>query len=243
MVTDRKRHREIDRAAGEEARPAGSDLDPALERLIDLERRSLLAEQARQQAHRLRTPLSVIDLVAETLLLDGEDDAARAERLERIHSAAGTLAAELADAVRSTRFGEGPRRRLDPVALAAHVVRVFGGQVTMTPAPAEKGASLALVEPASMEAALVHALRLVGVGTDCNGVCAQRPTLHAERRNGELLLAIAVVGAEPADTPRERADLRLMAKAAERVAQDHGGSLTLGAGSALFRLPLRGGDD
>jgi hypothetical protein len=86
-------------------------------------------------------------------------------------------------------------------------------------------------------------LRLVGVGTDYNGVCAQRPVLRAESRNGELLLAISVTGAEPPDTPRERADLRLMAKAAERVAKDHGGSLTLGAASATLGLSLVDGED
>jgi hypothetical protein len=52
------------------------------------------------------------------------------------------------------------------------------------------------------------------------------------------LLAISAKGAEPADTPRERADLRLMAQAAERAANAHGGSLTLGADEVTFRLPL-----
>jgi hypothetical protein len=78
----------------------------------------------------------------------------------------------------------------------------------------------------------------VGVGTDCNGVCAQRPRLRVERRDGELWLAITATGAAPPDIPRERADLQLMVRAAERVAQDHGGSLTLGPDSAVFRLPI-----
>lgn len=217
---------------------AGTDLNPVLERLADLERRSLLAEQARRQAHRLRTPLSVIDLITETMQLEGQQDPQRAERLARIHSAAGSLATELSDAVKSTRFGDGPRRQLDPLALAADVVRAFGGEVTTQ---AADGATLSL-EPSSLEAAVVHALRLVGVGTDCNGVCAQRPVLHAERRDGEILLTISAAGSAPPDTPRERADLRLMAEAAERAAQDHGGSLALGADSATFRLPLASGD-
>jgi signal transduction histidine kinase len=230
---DRRRGGETGSTAPE-APAAGTDLNPALERLADLERRSLLAEQARQQAHRLRTPLSVIDLISETMQLEHEDDAQRAERLARIHSAAGSVAAELSNAVKSTRFGDGPRQRVDAAALAAEVVLAFGGDV----AGAEPDNTTLAVEPTSLEAALVHALRLVGVGTDCNGVCAQRPRLRVERRDGELWLAITATGAAPPDTPRERADLQLMVRAAERVAQDHGGSLTLGPDSAVFRLPI-----
>jgi hypothetical protein len=222
---------------------AGLKLNPALERLTDLERRSLLAEQARQLAHRLRSPLSIIGLIAETLQLESQDDANRADRLARIQDAAGSLATELAGTVKSTRFGDGPRRRLDPAALAADVIRAFGGEVLTAPTAAPGELATALVEPASLEAALVHMLRLVGVGTDYNGVCAQRPALRAESRNGELLLAISVTGVEPPDTPRERADLRLMAKAAERVAKDHGGSLTLRRDSATLRLSLADVED
>jgi hypothetical protein len=233
MTTDPRRRGDPGHPAPDTT-PAGTFLNPTLERLTDLERRSLLAEQARQQAHRLRTPLSVIELIAETLQLEGQADTDRGARLARIQNAAGTLAAELSDAVRSTRFGDAPRHRLDPAALAADVVHAFGGEVAAAPAPAP----IALVESASLEAALVHALRLVGVGTDCNGVCAQRPRLHTSRQDGQLLLAITAGGAAPPDIPRERADLGLMARAAERVAQDHGGSLTLGVDSAVFRLPL-----
>jgi signal transduction histidine kinase len=233
MTTD-TRHRDDSGHPRPDTPAAGNDLNPALERLTDLERRSLLAEQARQQAHRLRTPLSVIELIAETLQLEGPDGTERAARLARIQQAAGTLAGELTDAVRSTRFGDGPRQRLDPAALAVDVVLAFGGEVAAAHAPA----ATALVEPASLAAALVHAMRLVGVGTDCNGVCTQRPCLRTAHDDGQLLLAITARGAEPSDTPRERADLALMARAAARVAQDHGGSLTLGPDSAVFRLPL-----
>jgi len=226
-----------------DASAAGLELNPALERLTDLERRSLLAEQARQLAHRLRTTLSIIGLIAETLQLESRDDANRADRIARIQTAAGSLASELAGAVKSTRFGDGPRRRLAPAVLAADVIRAFGGEVLTAPTTAAGESATALVEPASLEAALVHVLRLVGVGTDYNGVCAQRPALRVECGDGELLLAITVTGVEPPDIPRERADLRLMAKAAERVAQDHGGSLTLGPNSATFRLSLADVED
>lgn len=68
MTTDTRRRDDSGHPAPDTP-AAGNDLNPALERLTDLERRSLLAEQARQQAHRLRTPLSVIELIAETLQL------------------------------------------------------------------------------------------------------------------------------------------------------------------------------
>jgi hypothetical protein len=237
------RRREDIGSAAPDVSAAGLEPNPALERLADLERRSLLAEQARQLAHRLRSPLSIIGLIAETLQLERQDDANRADRLARIQAAAGSLAAELADVVESTHFGYGPRRRLAPATLAADVIRAFGGEVLTAPMGAAGEHAMALVEPASLAAALVHMLRLLGVGTDYNGVCAQRPVLRAESRNGELLLAISVIGAEPPDTPRERADLRLMAKAAERVANDHGGTLTLGPDSATLRLSLADVED
>jgi hypothetical protein len=213
-----------------------ASLSPTLERLTDLERRSLLAEQARQQAHRLRSPLSVIDLIAESLQMESQADARGTERLARIKSAAEKLAIELSDTVRSTCFGAGIHRPGNPVALASRVVYAFGGEV-VTPA-AELPQMTLPVESEILEAALVHALRLVGVGTDCNGVCAQRPSLSIERRDGDLLLIITVQGEEPADTPRERSDLRLMELAAGRAAKEHGGSFVLGPESATFRLPL-----
>jgi signal transduction histidine kinase len=205
---------------------------PLLERLVDLERRSLLAEQARQQAHVLRTPLSVIDLIAETLQLETED-ATRGERLARIQGAATTLTTKLADMVRANSFGDGPARRCDVTALAAGIVHAFGGDVA---AGSDRG-DAAMVEPASFEAAVVHVLRLIGVGTDCNGVCNQRPQLHAEQRDGMLLLSLSALGDAPPDVPRERADFRLMAQAAERAAQDHGGRLSLKPASAVIELP------
>jgi hypothetical protein len=214
-------------------RNRASDLNPALERLTDLERRSLLAEQMRQQAHCLRTPLSVINLIAETLRMESTFDT---ERLARIRTAAGSLDAELSGAVNATRFGDDPQRSLDPAALAVEVVTTFGGDVVT--APTNGPAPTMPVESASLEAALVHAMRLVGVGTDCNGICVQRPVLTVERGNGELRLVISAKGAQPADTPRERNDLRLMAQAAERVVNDHGGRMILGPDRVTFRLPL-----
>jgi Ca2+/Na+ antiporter len=45
-------------------------------------------------------------------------------------------------------------------------------------------------------------------------------------------------GAQAADTPRDRSDMRLMAQAAERAASGHGGSMTLDPDTVTFRLPL-----
>jgi signal transduction histidine kinase len=205
---------------------------PVIERLVDLERRSLLAEQARQQAHLLRTPLSVIDLIAETLLLE-TDDATRGERLARIQGAATTLTTKLSDMVHANRFGDGPVRRCDVSALAADIVRAFGGDVVV----GSDHGDVVPVERASFEAAVVHVLRLIGVGTDCNGVCNQRPQLRVEARDGMLLLSLAALGDAPPDVPRERADFKLMAQAAERAAQDHGGRLSLKPASAVIELP------
>jgi signal transduction histidine kinase len=208
-------------------------IDPQLEQLLDLERRSLLAEQARQQAHALRTPLSVIDVIVETLRLESHHDLSSAERLSRIQGAAGSLATVLSDSVNATRFGDGPRYPLDITALAAHVVRALGGEV---PSGGD-GTDLAEVEPASFQAAVMHALRLIGIGTDCYGGDTWRAVLRRERQDGALLLSLVAVGPRPPEPPRERADLQLMALAARRVAEDSGGSLTLERDRALFRLP------
>ena len=237
MSTKSGQHAVAERRASD-APELGTKLNPVLERLIDLERRSLLAEQVRQQAHRLRTPLSVIDLITETMQLQMADDASRADRLARIQGAAGSLATELADAVTSTRFGDTPRQWVDPICLAADVVTTFGGELLPDPASVRATGHPIMVDPESLQAAVVHAMRLVGVGTDCNGIGAQRPMLRAECDMDALILVIEAAGDAPPDTPRERADLQLMALAARRIANDHGGSLRLSPTSATFRLPL-----
>jgi hypothetical protein len=220
------------RGVAEAASPPAA-IDPALERLLDLERRSLLAEQSRQQAHTLRTPLSVIDVIVETLKIECHHDPSSAERLSRIQGAAGSLATVLSDSVNATRFGDGPRYPLDVTALAAEVVRAVGGEV---PSGGD-GADIAEVEPASFQAAVMHALRLIGIGTDCHGGDTWRAVLRRERRDGALLLSLEAVGSRHPEPPCERADLQLMALAARRVAADSGGTLTLERDRALFRLP------
>lgn len=226
--------------------PTASPLDPERERLADLERRSLLAEQARQQAHRLRTPLSVVNLISETLQLELFGDRAHRERLQRLLAAASTLSTGLSDLVRSMRFGDGPAQRLDATTLAARIVRIYGGRVVSIEGQAALGECRGLevqVERDSFEAALVHCLRLIGIGTDCNGVCAHQPVLEYRGGAASLTLHLMAEGRQPPEIPVERADLQLMASAAERVARESGGTLTLTENSATLELPLASLDD
>lgn len=228
----------------EEAAALG--LDPTRERLVELERRSLLAEQAREQAHSLRSPLSVIELVSETLQLELGADPGRVDRLQRVLDAVSTLSTHLARNVRANRFADGPNRPLDAASIAADVVIAFGGRVVGHPAPhaAESrpadGERRVLIDHQGFEAALVHLLRLIGIGNTCNGVCARQPLLRIEQnqRAQRLRLRLTSEGVPHASIPVERADYQLMLKAAERAARDSGGLLVLGEDHATFELPL-----
>lgn len=77
-----------------------------------LERRSLLPEQIRQQAHRLRTPLSVIDLITDTMRLGRGKNPACADRLDHIHQAVGRLSAALVHLLRLVGVGTDGGRAL-----------------------------------------------------------------------------------------------------------------------------------
>lgn len=224
------------------------DLDPTRERLAELERRSLLAEQARQHAHSLRSPLSVIELITETLQLEFGDDRERSERIQRVLDAVSTLSTSLTQTVRSNRFADGPKRPVDATGMAAEVVLAFGGRVaggaTETSQPPNGDGLAVLVDEQGFQAALVHLLRLIGVGHACNGVCARQPLLEVERNtNGQRLrLRLTSEGGRPDDPiPAERADYWLMLKAAERVARESGGVLVVGLDQATFELPLAHG--
>ena len=223
------------------------ELDPNHERLTELERRSLLAEQARGQAHALRSPLSVIELVSETLQLELGEDRPRAERIQRVLDAVSTLSMTLTQSVRSNRFADGPKRPVDVAKLAAEVVVAFGGRVaagaSMPLADAERPArdtAIVLTDEQGLQATLVHLLRLIGIGNACNGICAQQPLLsveqdqHAER----LRLCLTSEGKPQAPVPIERADYRLMLKAVERVVRESDGALVLGRDHATLELPL-----
>lgn len=225
------------------------DLDPTHERLTELERRSLLAEQAREQAHRLRSPLSVIELVSETLQLEIGDDRGRAERLQRVLDAVSTLSMKLTGNVRSNRFADGPKRPINAANIAAEVVLAFGGRVDAgagaslpveDAAGAMEEASVVLADEQGLQAALVHLLRLIGIGNACNGACAQQPVLRVERDQDaqRLRLRFTSEGNPEAPIPTERVDYRLMQKAVERIARESDGTLVLGEDHATFELPL-----
>ncbi len=212
-------------------------LDPNHERLTELERRSLLAEQAREQAHTLRSPLSVIELVSETLQLEFGEDRSHAERLQRVLDAVSTLSIALTQNVRANRFADGPKRPVDAAAIAAEVVIAFGGQSK----PVEGDGSVVLIDEQGFEAALVHLLRLIGVGSACNGVGAQRhPLLQIEQdqQAQRLRLCLTSEGEPRALIPTERADYRLMLKAVERIVSESGGALVLDRDHATLELPL-----
>lgn len=215
-------------------------LDPNHERLTALERRSLLAEHAREQAHALRSPLSVIELVSETLQLELGEDRSRVERIQRVLDAVSSLSLNLTQNLRAHRFADGPKRPVNAAAVAAAVVRAFGGHVVGTPPPPHPDGSAVLVDEQGFEAALVHLLRLIGVGSACNGGCAQHPLLQIERdQEAQRLRLRVMMGGEPgAPIPTERADYRLMLKAVERVVRESDGAFELGKDQATLELPL-----
>ncbi|NBC48848.1 MAG: hypothetical protein GVY22_12840 [Gammaproteobacteria bacterium] len=223
------------------------DLDPTRERLAELERRSLLAEQARQHAHSLRSPLSVIELISETLQLELGEDRERAQRIQRVLDAVSTLSTNLTQTVRSNRFADGPKRPVDAAGTAAEVVLAFGGRVADgVPSQGQQAngdGSSVWVDEQGFQAALVHLLRLIGVGHACNGVCAQQPILEVERdQDGQRLrLRLTSEGRSDDPVPTERADYWLMLKAAERVARENDGLLVVGLDHATFELPLAHG--
>lgn len=222
------------------------DLDPTHERLTELERRSLLAEQAREQAHTLRSPLSVIELVSETLQIELGEDRSRAERIQRVLDAVSTLAMALTQNVRSNRFADGPKRPVDAAKVATEVVLAFGGRVaaaaSMPLADAERPSGDApaavLTDEQGLQAALVHLLRLIGIGHACNGECARQPLLRVEQDQHAQRLCLTSEGEPEAPIPAERADFRLMLKAVDRFVRESDGALVLGQDHATLELPL-----
>jgi signal transduction histidine kinase len=205
------------------------------ERLAELERRSLLAEQARQLAHGMRTPLSVIELVCEALQLELQDDRARVERLDSVLCAAARLSAMLTEAVSSARFADGPPRLLDAAGIAAHVVRLLGGAVEWA-TDRGRASTQVLAQPDALEAGILHALRLAGFDGDHGA--QQRPVLRCQVADELLTLRIAAPDSCRPRPTEERADRQLMIQAAERVARDGGGAFTLARDGVAFQFPL-----
>jgi len=210
------------------------------ERLADLERRSLLAEQARQLAHRMRTPLSVIELIGETLQIELRDDQAIADRLDPVIDAASRLATTLTDVVRSTRFADGHQRPVDAAGIAARLVLLHDGCIEDGTERPEKWPKV-MLEPTAFEAAIMHALRLIGVGSgDLGPGRSACPSLTRQAADGVLLLRLVNSQGTDGGLPPERSDRELMAQAAERVARDSGGSLNREGDAVTFVLPVVG---
>ena len=228
-----------DQTPGQTAARRGSSW--SRERLAELERRSLLAEQARQLAHSLRSPLSVIGLIGETLLVElGENDETRS-RLDQVLGSVSRLSSLLSDTVNGTRFADGPQRPMDAAAMAADLVALHGGRAELNGAR-----RLVLVEPDGFAAAILHALHLVcGAGAERDAAAGEPcPRLRTMAASGTLTLELSCDGAKTGQLPwLEGPDRVLMVKAAERVARDHGGSLTLEPGRAVFRLPAAGASE
>jgi signal transduction histidine kinase len=208
------------------------------EQLAELERRSLLAEQARQLAHSLRSPLSVIGLIGETLQIDLADDDDKRRRLEQVLGAVAKLSTILTENISNTRFADGPERRIDAAAVAANLVRLRGGRVET-----DGAARPILIDPDGFTAAILHSLHLLSASAPGQGGNGgePRPLLRCSVGDGTLSLELeaAGAGAEPAVLSQDRT---LMIKAAERVARDHDGTLTLEPGRVIFRFPLADDD-
>jgi hypothetical protein len=201
----------------------------AWERLAELERRSLLAEQARQLAHRMRTPLNVIELICETLQLELQHEQGKAERLDAVLDAVTRLSTTLTETVKSNRFAPGPPRAMDPIAIAAQLVRLHDGEVE----DRAEARPCVLLDPMAFEAAILHALRLIGVGARPG----PRPLLRCAVVDGVLSLSLAASGAIGAPVGILNNE-SLMLQAAARVARDGGGRLAVEDGAVTFLLPI-----
>jgi hypothetical protein len=97
-----------------------------------------------------------------------------------------------------------------------------------------------LVDEQGFEAALVHLLRLIGIGNACNGACGQRPLLRVEHDGNvqRLRLYFTSEGTAAPPVPTERSDYRLMLDALERLVRDSDGVLVLGQDHARLELPM-----
>ena len=197
-------------------------------RVSDLECRSLLAEQARQLAHRIRTPLSVVDLISETLQLELQEDSDKVERISQVLKASAKVSAALTETVRAAVFPETAPQAIDPVGLAARLVLQQGGRIDQSAAQARCRVHSA---PDAFEAAVMHGLRLLSDGT-------RQPVLAASLQAGHLCLRLSTDATGADNSAFERIDRDLMLRAIDRVARDAGGSLRHEPGLIELLLPV-----
>lgn len=199
-------------------------------RLDELACRSLLAEQSRQLAHSIRTPLSVIDLISETLQLELKEDADKSERIGQILSASGRISLALTEGLRAAVFPESEPQIIDVWTLAARLTRQQGGLVEAE-GDVTEGACQARIAPDAFEAAILHGLGLVAEG-------GRSPVLSLQRRHDRMSLLLTAKAAVPGDPKTERLNRRLMRQVIERVARDADGSCRCAPGLVELELPL-----
>jgi signal transduction histidine kinase len=215
-------------AGAENQRPrcvgdALGERDMALkDRLADLERRSLLAEQARQLAHRMRTPLNVIELICENLQWELQQDEERIARLDSALDAVSRLAMILNEAVKANRFAPGPPRPVDAAGIAVRVVRLHRGSVEGY--DAAQPWPLVILQPPAFEAAIMHCLRLIGLDSRRE---APELSLRCDLADGCLGLRLRVQADRSVGGPCLSIDPTLLSKAAERTIRESGGTLSL----------------
>lgn len=219
--------------APQEEEPKDVDLQK-LQRLAELELRAHLAEQARQLAHRMRTPLNVIELVCETLRIELQEEEDKAERLDAVLDAVANLSSILSETVAASRFASGPPRPVDAVGIAAHLVELYGGSTEDCRQMQRR--PLVVLQARAFEAAIMHSLRLIGV--DRGGNAQDLLSLACSVDDTGLSLRIAMQSKHGAASPRLVSDQSQLASAAERVARDSGGTFLLTERTATFHLPI-----
>ena len=157
----------------------------------DLECQTLVAEQARELAHRLRSPLGAIDLVCESLVLE-QPDSEIAERLQVILRASAKLKQALDETV-STAVPRWPARQsMDLVAACARLAEADG----LDYAPDGQAPVWIAAAPPDGELALSQALSLARLGSRDGEVCLDLTTFGAT--TPETTQGAAQAGTPPA---------------------------------------------
>lgn len=141
----------------------------------DLECQALVAEQARELAHRLRSPLGAIDLVCETLVME-QPDSALAERMQVVLRASAKLKQALDETVSAAVPRWPARQRMDLADACARFAEAEGLDYAAT----GQGPIWIAAAAPDGELALWQALTLVRLGA----------------RNGQVRLDLAQVNSE-----------------------------------------------
>lgn len=226
---DRKRSRNHD---------AGPALDGA--HLAERQCRSLVAEQARELAHKLRSPLGAIELVCESLLLERPDGDC-AERLQVALRASAKLKQVLEESVSEYALRWRGDASLDFSALCSRFAQVNGLECEcLDPEPMWVSATAQ-----DGELALWHALALARPGCRHGRV---RMTLVETAQGAELALVPADASVAPDQSglqegpgPEAVSDdalVGLRRKWLKRFAAERGGVVELDPPRLVMRLPV-----